>query len=104
MKQHLRRYGVGYLVAIGATAVAMMLRLSLAPLIGTSVPFSTQYAAIALAVWYGGYRSGLLAAVLGYLASNYFFMEPRSFCNPERRRSCHPRSLPLDLFRNRRPG
>ena len=75
--QHLRRHGAGYLVAILATVAAVLLRLTLNPWIGTSVPFSTMYAAIALAVWYGGYRSGLLAAVLGYLASNYFFMQPR---------------------------
>jgi PAS domain S-box-containing protein len=35
------------------------------------------YGAVALAVWLGGYRPALLAAVLGYLACDWLFIEPR---------------------------
>ena len=45
---------------------------STAPLISTA-----QGRLIAVAVWAGGYRPGILAAIVGYLAVNYFFIEPR---------------------------
>src|SRR5262249_28208514 len=44
---------------------------------GAPLPLATLYGALALAVWVGGYRPALLAAVLGYLACDYLFVEPR---------------------------
>ncbi|HYD57115.1 MAG TPA: PAS domain-containing protein, partial [Burkholderiales bacterium] len=35
------------------------------------------YRAIVVAVWHGGYRSGILASVAGYLAANVLFIAPR---------------------------
>jgi PAS domain S-box-containing protein len=77
MKPHLRQHGVGYLVAIAATAAVVLLRWLLDPWMGYYLPFITLYGAVAAAVWYGGYRPALVAAALGYLACNYLFMEPR---------------------------
>src|SRR4051812_38350636 len=77
MKEHLKRHGVGYLVALGATAGVVLLRWLLDPWMGYYLPFITLYGAVAAAVWYGGCRPALVATALGYLACNYLFMEPR---------------------------
>jgi PAS domain S-box-containing protein len=66
-----------YGVAVATVAAAVLLRWLLDPWVGNTVPFSTLYGAVALAVWYGGYRPAVVAAALGYLAANYFFIEPR---------------------------
>ena len=44
---------------------------------GDSLPLVTVFGAVAAAVWLGGYRSALVATVLGYLACAYLFIEPR---------------------------
>jgi PAS domain S-box-containing protein len=55
----------------------VLLRWLLDPWMGEHWATVTLYGAVAAAVWYGGYRPALVAAVLGYLACNYLFMEPR---------------------------
>src|SRR5688500_7735522 len=67
----------GYLVAVAATAVVVLLRWLLDPLMGNNLPFVTLFGAVAAAVWYGGYRPALVAVALGYLACNCLFIEPR---------------------------
>lgn len=47
------------------------------PMLGDHLPLATVYGAVAFAVWFGGYRPALLAAVLGYLACDYLFVQPR---------------------------
>jgi PAS domain S-box-containing protein len=59
------------------TALAVLLRWLLDPWLGDSLPFPTLFGSVALAVWLGGYRPALLAAVLGYLACDVLFKEPR---------------------------
>jgi K+-sensing histidine kinase KdpD len=54
-----------------------LLRWLLDPLMGEHWATVTVYGAVAAAVWYGGYRPALVATILGYLACNYLFMEPR---------------------------
>jgi PAS domain S-box-containing protein len=66
-----------YLVAGAATAVAVLVRWLLDPWLGDYLPFPTLYGAVAVAVWFGGYRPALLAAVVGYLACDWLFAEPR---------------------------
>ena len=68
---------MAYGAAVATLVAAVCLRWLLDPWIGDTVPFSTLYGAVALAVWYGGSRPALATATLGYLASNYFFIEPR---------------------------
>jgi PAS domain S-box-containing protein len=65
-------YGVAVL------AVAVLLRWLLDPWLGDDRPLPTLYGAVAVAVWYGGYRPALLASVLGYLACAYLFIGPRN--------------------------
>ena len=63
--------------AAAATAAAVVVRWLLDPVLGESLPLVTLFGAVAAAVWVGGYRPALLAAVLGYAACAYLFIEPR---------------------------
>jgi PAS domain S-box-containing protein len=62
---------------MAALAGAVLLRWALDPLIGDSLPLVTLFGAVAAAVWLGGHRPAVLVALLGYLACNYLFIEPR---------------------------
>jgi PAS domain S-box-containing protein len=64
--------------AVLFTALAVLVRFLLDPVVGDFLPLATLYGAVAVAVWLGGYRPALLALVLGYLACDYLFVEPRS--------------------------
>ena len=44
---------------------------------GDTLPLVTLFAAVAAAVWLGGYRLGLLVTLLGYLICHYLFIPPR---------------------------
>ena len=72
-----RRLLLEYGVAALAIVVVVLLRQLLDPILGDNQPFCTLYGAVAIAVWYGGYRPALAATALGYLAANYLFIEPR---------------------------
>jgi PAS domain S-box-containing protein len=45
--------------------------------LGDTLPYVTMFGAVAVAVWYGGYRPALLTTALGFLACNYSFISPR---------------------------
>jgi PAS domain S-box-containing protein len=77
MRGYLRQGGMGYLVAILVTAATVLLRWLLDPLMGDTLPLVTLYGAVAAAFWFGGNRPALLAVVVGYLACDYLFIEPR---------------------------
>src|SRR4030095_8706118 len=47
------------------------------PWLGNTLPYVTMFGAVAVAVWYGGYRPALLTTALAFLACNYSFIEPR---------------------------
>src|SRR4051812_25561379 len=66
-----------YFIAMAAVAAAVGLRALLDPWVGNSGATIALYGAVAVAVWAGGYRPGIVAALVGYLAVNYFFIEPR---------------------------
>src|SRR5262245_57268973 len=69
----LLRYGG----AVVFTGLAVLLRWLLDPWLGDHLPFPTLYGAVALAAWLGGYRPALLATILGVLACDWLFNEPR---------------------------
>lgn len=60
-----------------ALVAALLLRWLLDPLMGDTLPLVTLFGAIAGAVWVGGYRPAVMVAILGYLACDYLFIEPR---------------------------
>jgi K+-sensing histidine kinase KdpD len=70
----LLRYGE----AVVFTALAVLLRWLLDPWLGDHLPLATLYGAVALAVWIGGYRPAILAAVLSFLVCTLLFVEPRA--------------------------
>jgi PAS domain S-box-containing protein len=58
------------------TAVAVVVRWLLDPWLGDRLALVTLFAAVAFAVWFGGYRAAIMAAVLGYMACDYLFIGP----------------------------
>jgi PAS domain S-box-containing protein len=66
-----------------AALVAVALRWRLSPWLDDGVPTVALLGAVAFAVWYGGIRPAISAAIVGYVANLYFFthwsgLEPRA--------------------------
>jgi signal transduction histidine kinase/ActR/RegA family two-component response regulator len=68
---------LGYLVAIGATAVIAAIRLAVSGTVGDYAPTISFTIAVMIAAWYGGLRPGLLATALSVLAADYLFIPTR---------------------------
>ncbi len=66
-----------YSVAVVALVAAVLLRWLLEPVLRTHLPLVTLFGAVAVSVWFGGYRPALVVMVLGYLACDYLFNEQR---------------------------
>ncbi|HEX6942347.1 MAG TPA: PAS domain S-box protein [Gemmatimonadaceae bacterium] len=80
------RKGRAHLLAVLATATAVFVRWLLDPVMGDSLPLATLFGAVAASVWLGGYLPAVLAALLGYVACSWLFIEPRAslvLTNPE---------------------
>lgn len=67
------RYGVAILAILAAFGI----RYSLVPLIGEDILLIIFVPAIMIAGWYGGLGPAILAAAVGLLLANYFFMSPQ---------------------------
>ncbi|MBG1243628.1 PAS domain S-box protein [Nostoc sp. NZL] len=67
---------LNYGVAIGSTAIALLLSLWLEPLISRTIG-AFFYIAIIVSTWYGGFRPGIVTVVLSTLAIDYFLIPPR---------------------------
>jgi len=72
IRSRLQRYGF----AVLAVAIALLVKLLLAPLIQEESPFLLFFAPLVVSAWYGGLGPGLLATVLASLSSDYFFLIP----------------------------
>ena len=70
--QRLLNYGV----AIGSTAIALLLSLWLEPVIYRTIG-AFFYIAIIVSTWYGGFQPGIVTVVLSTLAIDYLFILPR---------------------------
>jgi PAS domain S-box-containing protein len=76
MRGHVRQRGFGYLTAVVATAVVLLLRRwALGDLFGADEPLYLFLFAVLAAAWYGGLGPGLLATALGGLTGVYFFID-----------------------------
>ncbi|MFN7946537.1 MAG: PAS domain S-box protein [Blastocatellia bacterium] len=64
-------------IAIAALVVAVLVRWLLDPWMRDYLPLPTLYGAVALGVWVGGYCPAIVVTILGYLACNWLFIEPR---------------------------
>jgi PAS domain S-box-containing protein len=69
----LKTYALGFL----AVLIAVLVRWLLDPVMGDTLPLVTLFGAVAAAVWLGGYRLAIPAAIAGYIACHYLFIEPR---------------------------
>jgi two-component system cell cycle sensor histidine kinase/response regulator CckA len=65
-----------YLVALGAVAIALLLRLPLNSLFGFRFPYITFFPAVFFAAWYGGFRPAALATLLGALSVWFAIVPP----------------------------
>jgi two-component system CheB/CheR fusion protein len=77
LRSYLRNFIAVYSATLAITAAAVLLRWLADPFSGGYLLFAPLFAAVAVAVWYGGYRPALVSVVLGILAYSYLFMEPR---------------------------
>src|SRR5438094_974480 len=66
---------VAYSIAVLATAVSLLVRWPLWPVLGDAVPHMTFFPAVMIAAYVGGLWPGLLATMLGAIAANYFLTE-----------------------------
>jgi PAS domain S-box-containing protein len=64
-------------LAVGAVALATLVRWPLDPSLGDHAPFATYYVAIFVVTWFSGVGPAVLALVLGAWAAHFFFLEPR---------------------------
>src|SRR5260370_24045459 len=79
MRETPRARLIDYGVAVLATAVCLLIRWPLAPLLGNAVPHMTFFPAVMVAAYFGGFGPGLLATLLGAVAANFFFTEQLRF-------------------------
>jgi PAS domain S-box-containing protein len=66
-----------YTVALAVTALVILVRGALDPLLGDYQPLALLYASVAISVWLAGLYPSVVACVAGYVASNILFIEPR---------------------------
>jgi PAS domain S-box-containing protein len=64
-------------LSLSLVALAIAVRWLIDPWLGDTLPLVTLYGAVTAAVWIGGYSQGVVAAIVGYLACDYFFVAPR---------------------------
>lgn len=72
---YLNRFG--YAGAVVLVAVALLIRLAIAP-VDAGLQYVTFFPAITLAAILGGFTSGLIATLIGLAAADYFFVLPYS--------------------------
>src|SRR5689334_21389600 len=65
-----------YAGAIAIALVAVGLRWTLIPLLGTDTPFATVIAATAIAVWMGGWGPAVVAAAVGLVGTGLVIGRP----------------------------
>lgn len=73
------RQAFSYVFALTATALAVVLRSFLDPILGDTLPLVTLFGAVAATVMIGGIAPAVLTAFTGYVACAYLFIEPRGF-------------------------
>ncbi len=70
-----------YAVALGSVTVALLVRLILAPSLGSSTQFLTLYGGVVVAVWFGGWGPATVAAVVGFFAAYFWVVKSEALHN-----------------------
>ena len=78
----MRKPATAFAIALAALAAAVLLRWLLDPLMADALPLVTLFGAVAAAVWVAGVAPAIVVAILGYIACNYLFIEPRGVLGP----------------------
>jgi signal transduction histidine kinase/CheY-like chemotaxis protein len=65
-----------YIGAVALAVCAVLVRYFLLPWVSTGLLYTTLFGAVAVAVWMGGWRPGVLTAVLGYYLALVFVKPP----------------------------
>ena len=65
-----------YAAALVATAMALLLRWALRPVLGDYLPFVTLFAAVAFSAWYCGTKASILAVVVAIIGARYWLIHP----------------------------
>jgi len=73
---------VAYAIALAGVITAFVLRWAIYGSLDTRLPFAFFLPATMIAAWYGGLGPGLLAAGLGLLLGDYFFLPPHVAWGP----------------------
>jgi len=73
---------VRYGVAVALVIAAFLLRLAFFGGLTNRLPFAFFLPAAVIAAWYGGMGPGLLAAGIGLLLGDYFFLPPHKSLGP----------------------
>lgn len=68
---------MNYAKALVVTAIAVLIRLLLDPILGNRMPALTMLVAIAIAVWYYRWKAATLTAAVGFVAILFLFVSPR---------------------------
>ncbi len=63
-----------FAVTTAIIAAAVLARWLLTPWMGSAFPLATMFAAIALAVWYGGWLPALYTTIAGYIICDWLFI------------------------------
>src|SRR5690348_12465170 len=67
---------VRYAAAIVATAMTLLLRWALNPILGDYVPYILLFPAVAFSAWYCGIGPSLLSVVLAAVGAQYWIIPP----------------------------
>ncbi|MBD2166802.1 PAS domain S-box protein [Calothrix membranacea FACHB-236] len=67
---------LSYGVAIGSTAIALLVSIALESLLSQPIT-AFFYIAVIVSTWYGGFQAGIVTVVLSTLAIDYFLIPPR---------------------------
>jgi signal transduction histidine kinase/CheY-like chemotaxis protein len=72
------RRSAPYIWSAAIICAAALVRAGLGTFLGEHYPLGTFYAAVAIIGWFWGVSPAVLAAALGYLVGDYFFLTPRA--------------------------
>src|SRR5688572_20167162 len=65
-----------YLIALGVVILTMLICWPLHSILEDRVPYLTLFGAVAFASWIGRWKVGVFAALIGFVAANYFIVPP----------------------------
>jgi PAS domain S-box-containing protein len=66
-----------YGFAAAMMAIALLTRWLMDAYTGNATPLALMYVAVALSVWFGGWKPAVTVAIVGYVASLWWFVPPR---------------------------